>query len=53
MSTGLAHLGFRSVPAKEALPKMNQATMVIVQLESAAALAGSRTSSRWKASTWC
>ena len=39
MSTGLAHLGFRSVPAKEALPKMNQATMVIVQLESAAGLA--------------
>lgn len=39
MSTGLAHLGFRSVPAKEALPKMNDATMVIVQLESAAGLA--------------
>ena len=39
MSTGLAHLGFRAVPAKEALPQMNQATMVIVQLESAAALA--------------
>ena len=38
MSTGLAHLGFRSVPAKEALPKMNDATMVIVQLESAAGL---------------
>jgi 4-hydroxy-2-oxoheptanedioate aldolase len=39
MSTGLAHLGFRSLPAKEALPAMNQATMVIVQLESAAGLA--------------
>jgi 4-hydroxy-2-oxoheptanedioate aldolase len=39
LSTGLAHLGFRSVPAAEALPAMNQATMVIVQLESAAALA--------------
>jgi 4-hydroxy-2-oxoheptanedioate aldolase len=39
MSTGLAHLGFRSLPAKEALPKMNEATMVIVQLESAAGLA--------------
>lgn len=39
MSTGLAHLGFRAVPAKEALPQMNQATMVIVQLESARALA--------------
>jgi 4-hydroxy-2-oxoheptanedioate aldolase len=38
-STGLAYLGFRSVPAAEALPAMNQATMVIVQLESAAALA--------------
>jgi 4-hydroxy-2-oxoheptanedioate aldolase len=39
MSTGLAHLGFRSTPPAEALPKMNQATMVIVQLESAAGLA--------------
>src|ERR687896_177107 len=39
MSTGLAHLGFRSVPASEALPAMNDATMVIVQLESAAGLA--------------
>jgi 2-keto-3-deoxy-L-rhamnonate aldolase RhmA len=39
LSTGLAHLGFRSVPAAEALPRMNQATMVIVQFESAAALA--------------
>ena len=38
MSTSLAHLGFRAVPAKEALPAMNNATMVIVQLESAAAL---------------
>jgi len=39
MSTGLAHLGFRSMPPAEALPKMNDATMVIVQLESAAGLA--------------
>ena len=39
MSTGLVHLGFRSMPPAEALPKMNQATMVIVQLESAAGLA--------------
>ncbi|HEU5179099.1 MAG TPA: aldolase/citrate lyase family protein [Burkholderiales bacterium] len=39
MSTGLAHLGFRSLPPAEALPKMNHATMVIVQLESAAGLA--------------
>ncbi len=38
-SAGLAHLGFRSVPAAEALPAMNEATMVIVQLESAAGLA--------------
>ena len=34
MSTGLAHLGFRSTPPAEALPKMNHATMVIVQFES-------------------
>jgi 4-hydroxy-2-oxoheptanedioate aldolase len=39
MSTGLAHLGFRTVPPGEALPALNQATMVIVQLESAAGLA--------------
>jgi 2-keto-3-deoxy-L-rhamnonate aldolase RhmA len=39
MSTGLAHLGFRPVPAKQALPQLNEATMVIVQLESAAGLA--------------
>lgn len=39
MSTGLAHLGFRSVAPAQALPQINQATMVIVQLESAAALA--------------
>jgi len=38
LSTGLAHLGFRSVPAKEALPVLNEATMVIVQLESVAGL---------------
>jgi 4-hydroxy-2-oxoheptanedioate aldolase len=38
LSTALAHLGFRSVPAAQALPAMNAATMVIVQLESAAAL---------------
>jgi 4-hydroxy-2-oxoheptanedioate aldolase len=39
MSTGLAHLGFRAMAPKEALPVLNQATMVIVQLESAAGLA--------------
>ena len=38
MSTGLAHLGFRSIAPAEALPKMNRATMVIVQLESAAGM---------------
>jgi 2-keto-3-deoxy-L-rhamnonate aldolase RhmA len=37
-STGLIHLA-GSVPAAEALPALNEATMVIVQLESAAALA--------------
>jgi 2-keto-3-deoxy-L-rhamnonate aldolase RhmA len=35
---GLPQLGFRSVPAAEALPAMNQATLVAVQAESAAAL---------------
>jgi 4-hydroxy-2-oxoheptanedioate aldolase len=35
---GLPQLGFRSVPASEALPAMNQATFVAVQVESAAAL---------------
>ena len=39
LAPGLAHLEFRSVPASEALPAMNQATMVIVQFESAASLA--------------
>ena len=38
LSTGLAHLAFRTVPAAEALPALNEATMVIVQLESAAGL---------------
>jgi 4-hydroxy-2-oxoheptanedioate aldolase len=36
---GLPQLGFRSVPAAEALPAMNQATFVAVQVESAASLA--------------
>jgi 4-hydroxy-2-oxoheptanedioate aldolase len=39
MSTGLAHLGFRNIAPAQALPQLNQATMVIVQLESGAALA--------------
>jgi 2-keto-3-deoxy-L-rhamnonate aldolase RhmA len=39
LSSGLAHLGFRPVAAKEALPALNDATLVIVQLESAAGLA--------------
>jgi 2-keto-3-deoxy-L-rhamnonate aldolase RhmA len=39
LSPGLPHLEFRSVPASDALPAMNDATMVVVQFESAAALA--------------
>ena len=39
LSAGLPQLGYRSVPAAEALPALNDATMVIVQFESAAALA--------------
>src|SRR4051795_13223993 len=36
---GLPHLQYRTFPATEALPAMNEAIMVIVQFESAAALA--------------
>jgi len=39
LSAGLPQLGYRSVPATEALPLLNEATMVIVQFESAASLA--------------
>jgi 4-hydroxy-2-oxoheptanedioate aldolase len=39
LAPGLAHLEYRNVPQSEALPAMNQATMVIVQFESAASLA--------------
>ena len=39
LAPGLPHLEYRSVPQSEALPAMNQATMVIVQFESAASLA--------------
>ena len=39
LSGGLPQLQFRSFPAAEALPALNDATMVIVQFESAAALA--------------
>jgi len=39
VAPGLPHLEYRALPAAEALPAMNRATMVIVQLESAAALA--------------
>jgi 2-keto-3-deoxy-L-rhamnonate aldolase RhmA len=35
---GLPHFGFRAVPAAEALPALNEATLVMVQCESAAAL---------------
>jgi 2-keto-3-deoxy-L-rhamnonate aldolase RhmA len=37
-ASGLPHLQFRSFPAPEAYAALNQATMVIVQFESAAAL---------------
>jgi 2-keto-3-deoxy-L-rhamnonate aldolase RhmA len=37
-ATGLPHLHFRSFPAAEAYAALNDATMVIVQFESAAAL---------------
>src|ERR1051325_10910951 len=33
---GLPHFGFRSAPAAEALPALNEATLVMVQCESAA-----------------
>jgi 2-keto-3-deoxy-L-rhamnonate aldolase RhmA len=39
LATGLPHFGYRSVPVAEALAAMDQATMVVVQFESAAALA--------------
>jgi 4-hydroxy-2-oxoheptanedioate aldolase len=39
LSGALPHLGYRSVPAAQALPALNAATMVIVQFESAASLA--------------
>jgi 4-hydroxy-2-oxoheptanedioate aldolase len=39
LSAGLPQLGYRSLPAAEALPALNDATMVIVQFESAASLA--------------
>jgi 2-keto-3-deoxy-L-rhamnonate aldolase RhmA len=39
LAGALPQLGYRSVPAAQALPALNQATMVIVQFESAAALA--------------
>lgn len=39
LSGALPQLGFRSVPAAQAMPALNAATMAIVQLESAAGLA--------------
>jgi 4-hydroxy-2-oxoheptanedioate aldolase len=39
VAPGLPHFEFRALPAAEALPALNDATMVIVQLESAASLA--------------
>src|SRR5216117_1875613 len=38
LTAGLPQLGYRSLPAAEALPALNDATMVIVQFESKAAL---------------
>jgi 2-keto-3-deoxy-L-rhamnonate aldolase RhmA len=38
-AAGLPQFGYRTVPATEALPALNAATMVIVQFESAASLA--------------
>ena len=39
LAPGLPHLQYRAFPAAEALPAMNDAVMVVVQFESAAALA--------------
>jgi 4-hydroxy-2-oxoheptanedioate aldolase len=39
LSGALPQLGYRSVPAAQALPALNAATMVVVQFESAASLA--------------
>lgn len=39
LSGGLPQLGYRSLPAAQALPALNEATTVMVQFESAAALA--------------
>jgi 4-hydroxy-2-oxoheptanedioate aldolase len=39
LSGGLPQLGYQSLPAAQALPALNAATMVIVQFESAASLA--------------
>lgn len=39
LSGGLPQLGFRSLPAAQALPALNEATTVMVQFESAASLA--------------
>ncbi|HEY7239585.1 MAG TPA: aldolase/citrate lyase family protein [Burkholderiales bacterium] len=38
LMAGLPHFGYRSVPAGEALPALNEATLVMVQCESAASL---------------
>jgi 2-keto-3-deoxy-L-rhamnonate aldolase RhmA len=39
LSGGLPQLGYRNLPAAQALPALNAATLVVVQFESAAALA--------------
>src|SRR3954467_15127045 len=38
LSPGLPHLQFRTLPASETMPALNEATLVIVQFESKAAL---------------
>jgi len=49
----LPHLEYRSFPTAEANAAMNDATMVIVQFESADAIERPKRSPRSKASTWC
>jgi 2-keto-3-deoxy-L-rhamnonate aldolase RhmA len=50
---GLPHLHFRTFPAPEAYAALNDATMVIVQFESAAALDKTEEIGRSTASIWC
>ena len=52
VSAGLPHLQFRTFPQAEAYAALNDATMVIVQFESASASTRPKRSSRSRASTW-